>query len=444
MSYLTLAAGIPDFSKAVISFWFRVPRESVIAAANASGIDAGGIGIGEGYTMLQQIIPLVTFGQQQVRTLYQEHLHDVAVLHPYTPPGADFSVPFPGTTYITPSYVYGGSYKEDPCFIGLLCNSDGTFSVVFKLQMDVSMSLGGGAVTYATTRMDIWSGSDPSAPTDTSLGSGFVGLFPNIGYSTIAAVPEVDNGELEFFQVQANKQYEPDIWHHVLLSFDVGGLISIGTPFASSECRLWYAIDDKDYRGAENLQPYRDTGGMWGPDNLDPNAILTRTAWRYSGYDPAWEATQYYKNHYIGLPSGTLSGVLVPSDEAPIGIPSSTAYMDGIFRCEMAEFQMWTGVTLDTGVISNRRAFVDEDGKPVVPEGTEDDPRSPAGRLLGKEPEILLHGSSDWKVGHNTGTIGIEEDSEGNKVDIPEGQFKPTAKIEAWEPDPSLEETTTA
>jgi len=414
MSYLTLSAGIPDFSKAVFSLWFRVPRESVIAASTNK--------IGGDWAIMQSILPLMTLGVPQIGTVYPASTHDVAVIHTYRPGEPDSE-----TTFMTDYYPASETHDVDPSYIGLVCLEDGKFNMVFNLQMKDFMSRSAGSVSYITTKMDIYSGSDPGCP-QYVLGNGVVIMFPNVGVATIAAAPYLDQTQPELFQVVTRDYLKPDQWHHLLLSFDISGSVSIGTPFASSDCRLWYAIDDVDYRGAENMLPYRDLGGQWGPDTLGPNTILTQNVWRYSGSDPNWQAPQYYMNHFVGLPQGTFSRGIIPADGYAIGIPSSIKYVDSIFRCEMAEFQMWTGVTLDTGSATNRRAFVDENGKPVNPtKGTEDDPRGPGEKLLGKKPEILLHGSNNWQVGHNTGTFG--------------GQFTPTAKIEKYRPEPALEET---
>jgi hypothetical protein len=427
MSYLNLPGGIPNFSKAVISLWFRVPRESAIAASGHSLEDG----------MFRNLLPLITFGRELEAKVYATPTHNVAVIHPYLP-----GEPHPSTTYNAIYYAETASYRLEPCFVGLRCSSEGTFQLEFNIQTAEYMSI--QAAKFITTRMDIYSGADPGAPTVVP-GNGVVVLFPNVGVSTIQDVSYVNNAVPEAFLVYCNRvTLEPDVWHHLLLSFDVGGSVAIGTPFASSDCRLWYAIDDKDYRGAENLQPYRDTDGQWGPDAaaLDPNAILTSNAWRLSGLDPNFAASQYYQNHHVGLPSGAFAGAAVPSNEAPIGIPSSTAYLDAICRCEMAEFQMWTGITLDTAVEANRRAFLDykrdersnpipdEDGKlrlrPVNPAGAE--------ALLGKRPELLLHKTSKWQKGENTGSLGKKPDS----TLIPAGQFAPTGIIDKYKPDPSI------
>jgi hypothetical protein len=422
MSYLTLENGIPDFSKAVISLWFRVPRESVVAAStNSIATDV------EGFFILQNILSLVTFGRPQTNKNYHGHLHDVANWI------SEISGPSP---WLETYYDEGPPYAVDPSYIGVLCHDSGIFKLIINLQMENYMSIESSG--WITTQMNLWTGDDPAAPTDTSLGSGFVGSGLDIGQAIIEDVSYVDNARPEFFTVESAGWLQPDRWHHLLLSFDVGGSLSIGTPFASSSCKLWYAIDDVDYRGAENLLPFRDTGGQWGPDDLDANAILTQNAWRLSGLDPNWQAINYYQNNYVGLPSGFYEGGSIPSNGAGIGLPAIARYVDSIFRCEMAEFQMFTGVTMNTGDETNRRAFVSEDGKPVPPTQKRNpgDPESKSGsiELLGKKPEILLHGSGNWKTGRNTGSTGI--DSNGDPIAL--GQFHPTALIRPYTPDPSL------
>lgn len=416
MSYLTLPEkdALPNFSKAVISLWFRIPKASVIAAATQQGIKTEV----PNFNMMQQILPLVTFGRQQKSKIYETPSHNVAVIHPHpTIPGE----PDPNTKFDTIYYKESASYSVDPSYIGLGCNKDGTFHVGFNLQMDGFMSF--SATSFITTRVDIYSGSDPSAPVAESsqLGSGVIAIFPDVGVTAIEDVSYVNNVQPEVFTVNSNKSYDSDHWHHLLLSFDVSGSVSIGTPFASSNCRLWYAIDDVDYRGAENLQPYRDTGGQWGHDTLDPNAILTNNAWRYSGSDPNFEAIHYYMNHYVGLPSGSYSNGKIPSENAELGFPASSAYVESIFQVQMAEFQMWTDVTLDTGKVKNRRAFIDEKGKPELDFSISE-------KLLGKKPELKLHKSGNWKKGENTGTLGDPKNPD----------LIATAKIVIYRPDPSL------
>ena len=86
----------------------------------------------------------------------------------------------------------------------------------------------------------------------------------------------------------------------------------------------------------------------------------------------------------------------------------------------MAEFQMFTGVSMDTGVVKNRRAFIGADMLPVNPFaiGELSDPTQgvdpltliapgPPQKLLGKRPDIALTSSSiNWIGGINIGTGG--------------------------------------
>jgi hypothetical protein len=112
----------------------------------------------------------------------------------------------------------------------------------------------------------------------------------------------------------------------------------------------------------------------------------------------------------------------------------------------MAEFQFFSDVAIDTSNKENLRAFIDskrddkghtiadKDGnvtlQPVDPKKAE--------LLLGKRPDILLHGSSNWKKGHNTGSTGVTDPDTQDKQDIPAGQFTPVAGIATYKPDPSI------
>src|SRR4029079_16275511 len=57
MSYLTLPDGGPDFSKVVLSLWFRVPTSSMIAAIAQANADPP-----DPRPRLSGVIPLVTWG----------------------------------------------------------------------------------------------------------------------------------------------------------------------------------------------------------------------------------------------------------------------------------------------------------------------------------------------------------------------------------------------
>jgi hypothetical protein len=150
--------------------------------------------------------------------------------------------------------------------------------------------------------------------------------------------------------------------------------------------------------------------------------------------DPAGDPSTF------DVPTYDCGGYTIPLAGHPIGIPCSSSevemqdgstvslvdYNTGI---EMAELQIWCNKTLDTGNIRMRRLFVDKDGKPVAPKKAED--------VLGK-PDILLHGSSNWKQGHNTGTSGYSVDADGHKKVNPKGQFDTISDILSFKPEPKI------
>jgi hypothetical protein len=411
MSYLKLPNGIPDFSKAVFSLWFRAPRASVIAAAGHSLPTADAT-----FLMMQNILPILTYGSIQKNANYQLII-DPDIIH-NKPPNSNPVLAQPvGWAQHTP-------YEIDPCFIGLLCYSNGTFDMAFNIQMGNKGSY--NSLLWFCTSLDYVEGStEGNVP-----GSGFVGTGTGAYKSTIVeGTSGLQDAQNDYFNVITDISLQPDTWHHVLLSFELRGTLAIG-PKPSSVCQLWYAIDDTDYRGWQSLGPLRDED-----DGLGENIIVTQQVYHQSGFGTS---PPLFFNNYVPLPSGGYSPTPIPASGAEIGLPAASHYVDAIFRVEMAELQIFTGVTLDTGVTRNRRAFVADDGTPVDPTGTA------ASSILGKKPDVMLHGSSDWQEGFNTGTLGIEIDKEGIVKKKPSGQFTPVAGIEPFTPEPSLGETPTA
>lgn len=416
MSYLKLEKGIPDFSKAVISLWFRVPKESAVAKSHAAtGVDP-----------LLFTLPLIIFGKSQkeqpIRYLYGDVSDDPA--HPFE------------AFYGWVEDAGRPAFDVGPSWIGVMPNRDesGTFDLEFNLQLDTYGSYSSlGFVVEAPAIYTVSSSGIAGwtiTPKDTS---------PTIAYGPPEYFYVLTAGRTSPADSTHSLRLEPDKWHHLLLSFDLTGELSVGQPYPKSACKMWYAIDDKDYRGAENLQPNRDMeGSFWGLDDLGPNVIVTKNI--YVNSHGSTTSSDFF-GVPVPLPSGNYTPSPIPTNGQEFGIPGTLTYVEDIFRVEMAEFQMWTGVTLDTGIEKNRRAFVDKNGEPVDPTATEDDP-APAEKLLGKKPEVLLHGSGDWKTGYNTGTLGIKIETDGTITKLSNGQFKPTGGIEQYDPDPSLEHST--
>ena len=228
----------------------------------------------------------------------------------------------------------------------------------------------------------------------------------------------------------------PDVWHHVLISVDLKPIKTHGlsldenferpiAKYVDSASKLWIALDDKNYN-KDDLNSYW-TGG-------DDNEVVSNDGGATAGSTPARDEN----SPDYGVVNTYSVEMSVPSGD--IGIPAPAKYKDSVYHCEMAEFQMWTGQTLDTGSEKNRRLFLDykrddkgnpipdKDGqtrlRPVNPKVAED--------TLGT-PTIRLHGSGKWINGKNTGRGWDPETSTNNTL-----SFTPTGTIKPYKPDPSV------
>jgi len=134
------------------------------------------------------------------------------------------------------------------------------------------------------------------------------------------------------------------------------------------------------------------------------------------------------------IPTYECAGFSIPVAGHPVGIPASAHHLQHNTGIEMAELQIWANQTLDTSRLDLRRLFVRE----VIDDDTGQTRRLPvepsvAAEMLGR-PDVLLHGSSNWISGRNTGATGV--DDEDNNV--PTGQFQPVARIVQFKPEPEL------
>lgn len=416
MSYLHLANGIPDFAKAVISFWFRIPTESIKAVRKVE----------TGTEYLSRYIPLFTFGKKVTATVYKPVFTDIAAWH-YTPSDGQFPI------MAISDYVEAGEQSIDPSFVGLDCSAADDPCLIFNVQLSDRAPI--KSAVWLGTKVDIYELVEgitfEAGNKNVGIGSHAYGIY------AIKDVSYIRTAQRENFQVRTQHAVEADKWHHVLLSFDLSDKCSVGQPNPSSTCKLWYAIDDVNYVGQENLQPYRK-----GDDGLGPNDIVTQNIDRVSGGTPG---PSLFQNQWVPATTGAYDPEQVPTDSQELGIPASTRYVNNIFRVEMAEFQMWTGITLDTKTEANRRIFIDyqrdEEGKIIKDEDNNAvlksvDPKTAEDRL--DRPQVLLHGSSNWSTGYNTGTTGLQIDVDGKLTKKPKGQFKPIALIRSYKPDPSL------
>jgi hypothetical protein len=439
MSFLTLMLSEAlNLNKVTISLWFRIPKETADAVQ--------WLEFQPDFEVFDGVIPFLVFGRQKNGTVSDFEDQIVG----YNPD------PVHGTVY-----VGGRSCPMAPTFIGV--DKDGFLVVhiqtgdigvqtqtVFSLTKYELIDIGGGAVAPHLTYTDY---SSVDSPYPDSLG--------NDGYPHNWGIPHGGAREPE-------DKLAFDQWHHLLLSWDLGGSnachgVYWGSPgggatpgpderhkYVDAASTMYCAVDDSN-RVEKHLPGYMYPGML-------PNQIIS-----YLTYSIAGTSNVY------GPPSSGISGVPTAQPEYNVSfaagvpadgvfIPAELSYnisygrdggVDGVTpikRIEMAEFQLFTGIALDTGVEFNRRAFADyerdkdgniiydKDGKktlkPVNPKKAEE--------LLGKKPEILLHGSSKWIAGKNTGTTGVDY-SKDPPAPIPSGQFVPTAKINKYKPDPSLQ-----
>jgi hypothetical protein len=241
-----------------------------------------------------------------------------------------------------------------------------------------------------------------------------------------------------------------DVWHHVLISVDLSpGLKTHGDMdgnyidfFTATDYapHLFLAIDDQN-KTAFNLSSawvYKELPDGSGIDySGDLNAILDyqEDSRRVIGEPPQEGNPGDGTSTTIGvLPTYTADDLSVPAVGKPIGLPGTATYVNNIFKCEMAEFQMWVGQSFDTADAAKRRLFIDfkrdKDGNPITDPNTGYFTMIPvkadiAAKALGA-PTIKFHGTANWKNGIDTGSLGKA------------GNFRPTGDIKKYKPDPSI------
>jgi hypothetical protein len=421
MSYLHLPSiNMADFHKGTISLWFRFSQDAVQSAqlynANYQPPDP------DAPEIFRSTIPLITFGRKVMAHMYDS----VDVIVGTTPPSFDPSGNvIPGEPVMATHTVEKGVAPCEPSHIGIDVSGD---DVVLKMffQMETRAQVQGLNGQIVEVHFEV----DPIS-----------GLYQR--YDTVEDISYIRTGQPESFLIKPKFKIETDQWHHLLVSFDFSGPVDVvaaevedtSTFDEDSEliatvksfCKLWYAFDDENRNGKDNI------GHGWVPQ--DANGIVTQTA-----KDAAFVYTPVPPDPFVTggneNPEYHRAASPMPMNAGPVGLPASAEYVQTIYHCEMAELQFFSDLVFDTNDLSRRRAFVDADGKPVDPAETE--------TILGQRPAILLHGSGNWKTGYNTGSVGVEIDTNGEKTSLPGGQFTPVAKIAKYKPEPVLTETPTA
>ena len=434
--------GLPGFSKVVISLWFRVPKSSLIACARAATSP-----------QLDRIIPLVTFGTPLKEPDVVQKMETWDNWVEYDPfvtgvvnglvPVISFTPVSAGDVDVDPSYL-GVSVGQD----GLRVGVEGNFQTTAMATTDGEFVISGCTLHYG----DPSPGANPSYDGATTTWVEYA--TPTGPQAYYFELPDADADSF------AGK------WHHLLVSCDLSGSVSTNSSGATiaenvvSYNRMWVALDDVNVNGYDAFPNFvggddlnavitdaaRHVAGSPSPPQPLPSAELKPTVvTRTDGSKKFIFGIVPLQNEGTADAPATCNVPSVPVSAQPLGLPATADQVNHVFNVEMAELQIFIDVTLDTGVESNRRAFIDyerdDKGRPIMDKDGNKTLKpvdmSQAEKLLGKKPEVKLHGSSKWKAGKNTGTIGMDY-SKDPPQEKPDGQFQPTGGINAYKPDPSI------
>jgi hypothetical protein len=481
MSYLDIpSSNVPDFTKAVISLWFRVPQKSIDKAnsiflaetpQSSPAVIPGIPSVPP--RQLDGIIPLITFGEifddAYVTTGAPSFTYSIHTQESLMSGGCSLSIinDFFTPTVITKP-VPGTPYSLNQSFIGIDCTGNnidnpGAAYLCVRLQtsdyptmsyIDQGISAkSSNTQQILSTISNVFDGSGHlcGGVAEATYPGGFPGdplagstVFVLSGASFDTTVTYTDytdvlqNSSKDWFGgTSPTIVVTPDEWHHVLLSFDIGGTVSStgqsagGSQTVSSTCSMWVSFDDVNYSGDDMpTQGHVYAGDLTGVTPIAPNNIITKNAWNtfetsngtpFSGSFVAltgFQGTTTVSGYSALPPTYSFSPTKLPCNKQPMGLPASAEMVDHILNVEMAEFQMFTGVTLDTSVETNRRAFITAKLTPVtsVSASLPVDPTAgvdptalinpaPPIKLLGKPPAFaLVNRSSNWIRGLNTGT----------------------------------------
>lgn len=226
-------------------------------------------------------------------------------------------------------------------------------------------------------------------------------------------------------------------WHCLAFSFDLShpvttegvqieGLTDDLIPTVglrtSSACRLFVNFDGVNLTGSR-LSAY------WPNGSSDPNAIVTVNGF-FVACDNLPTVTQGPTPNCNGetvtlttinmKPAYSYRPTFLPMNGGSMGFPANVDHVDGVRHVEMGEFQFFTETVADTGDATLMGKIITDKGKPA--------PMSLLAEYLGKEPEVKLHGRSNWKAGRNTGTLARTTPEDGIVI----------GRVESYSPNPNL------
>ncbi len=308
MGYLHIpATSLPNFNKAVISLWFKIPA-AVLTAVSAltdspGGEEADGF---EGICFnprLYKIIPLITFDSLET-----------------------------GTGDAT-------GVDVQPSFIGVDCSFVGDgypARVACNLQT---------AATFSFNK-------PPEEPQNEKRPACY--YMNGYGY-------EAGSHALTVIADQV---------HHILISFDISEACSItyanffrsppDPAFVISRGPTFYWSFDDQGKTNKSMLP------SWALNTDEPAASTTHNYIAPNGFFSIWTNDDLAAVPIEDSTDFTVSLATsnIVSSGNPIGIPTSAEFVDNVYNISLGELQIFTGVTRDATLEASRRLFVKEDGTP--------------------------------------------------------------------------------
>lgn len=482
-SYITLPQAVPPSKKLFMSIWFRAPAESIAAAKAeyAAWRDSG-----EDRPPLTGIVPIAVFGSQRTGRKFDFVERDVGTQPAITNYFWDLGIcgwspvgSTPAGPHQEPHSVFNDETSDiDPSYIGIDCSGDvPKLSVNIMLPSSNSATIEGSWPVVAdfessTDAMGLYSAVtatetcsppvDNHTPGDGSVcdASHHYGVMPfnditsTFTYESNADVvmgsrPErfrtvfaSEVGDSAFGEhistaaLAGGQEVTPGEWHHVLFWLDltnpcsadgvlgdgegVPDLFDTAGSRTSSACRMGIAFDDVNLTG-------KAMSCYWPTGYSDPNAILP-----VNGYFVATDITANTSTTTDDCFGNNITLVQIqqqptfeffPAPFAPgqVSFPGPAPFASMDKRIEMGEAQLFTDVTADTAFKDVRRAFITDKGTPASLKKARD--------LFGKAPEVLVHGSTNWKKARNTGSLADPNDPEDGVA---------VGKIKTFKPDPRL------
>jgi hypothetical protein len=483
-SFIELSETLPPTRKMVASIWFRAPAGSL---ARAKAEYQAWKTSGGPRAPLTGIVPIAVFGASRSARKKEQALRTVGTVPEITSYvwngficGWDvLGTPIPAQSEDAAyQHLVDGTDSIDPSYIGIDCSGD-----VPKLAINIVMPVDNTATfegsvgeivstEYSTGAIGLYGGTfatDECTPPvgNHTIGDGSIcdleshyGPLPFndftvtdtyessaivvLGYrpETFRTLPADRVGDVSFSELMTEaaraggQEVTAEAWHQLLLSTDLSnpcrtaGVLGDGSeiPVAPPDtegarttgaCKMWIAFDDVNLTG-------KAMSCYWPTGHADRNAILPVNGYYVAGEGAISGSTtrdDCFGNNVTNVairqqPKFSYSPAAFAPGKVSFPAPAPFVTMDK--HIELGECQIFTDVTVDTALMSVRRAFVTDSGTPA--------PLKKARDLLGKDPEVLVHGSANWKSATNTGSLAGPDGSDGTVV----------GRIEKFRPNPKL------